>query len=258
MSWSEAVKDFAWHSYVKKNEVLSSENQQKLRAITARMPRGGAKNQAFAEQWVEYIGQTVAARVESCVEACQLFGELMDDDDIESVVDSLSRSTKHNLQSLLELYPRILPASSRLSERYEKVVIRARRDLRMEMKRLELRQGEDPNVVIHAVTGGVQIGGRNNVQNVSVTINQWLQSQVDGLSECIQKDPTLDQYQKEDALDALHKLPELSQRERTDDLIKRVKDKLDLVKSIISISKDLALISSPYLLAIANHFHLLS
>lgn len=115
------------------------------------------------------------------------------------------------------------------------------------------------SAVFHGpVTGGVQVGGQHNIQNVSINVNPKFDEAISSLMKLINEDIKLDKYQKEDAIEALKKLPDLAKEEQTEGVIKRAKDKLEIVQSIISVSKDLALVAAPYLPAIAEHFHLLS
>ena len=116
-----------------------------------------------------------------------------------------------------------------------------------------LSSSKDATVVIHGpVTGGVQVGGSHNVQ--TVTVNQQFNESFNRLREAIEGSPELTSYQKEDAIEALDKLPALANEERSEGIIKRAKEKLEIVKSVISIGKDLTIVAMPYLEAIARHW----
>lgn len=117
---------------------------------------------------------------------------------------------------------------------------------------------QQASAVFHGdITGAVQIGGNQNTQNVHIQINTQFDNAFNRVLELIQQDTVLDEYQKEDAIDALQKLPELAKKEQTESIIKRAKEKLDVVNSAISTSKELAVISAPYLIELARYFHLL-
>ena len=119
--------------------------------------------------------------------------------------------------------------------------------------RKRMKKRDEATVVIHGpVTGGVQVGGSHNVQ--TVTVNQHFNESFNRLREAIEGSPELTTYQKQDAIEALDKLPALAKEERSEGVIKRAKEKLELVKSIISIGKDLAIVAMPYLEAIAKHW----
>lgn len=118
-------------------------------------------------------------------------------------------------------------------------------------KRIEKRN--ESGVVIHGpVTGGIQVGGTHNVQ--TVTVNQQFNESFNRLREAIDGSPELTSYQKEDAIEALNKLPALADAGMSEDVTGRAKDKLEMVKSVISIGKDLAIVAMPYLEALARHW----
>lgn len=111
----------------------------------------------------------------------------------------------------------------------------------------------EPGVVIGgSFIGALQVGGSHNVQVVSV--NQTFDESFNKLRKAIEGSEEITKWQKEDAVDALCKLPALAKEERTDGAIKRAKEKLEVVKSAISIGKDLAVIAMPYLEALAKHW----
>jgi hypothetical protein len=105
--------------------------------------------------------------------------------------------------------------------------------------------------------GAFQQGGSQNTQTVNIQINTQFDNAFNKVLELLQKDTTLDDYQKEDAIDALQKLPDLAKKEPSESIMKRAKEKLDLITSTISVSKETAIIAAPYLLEFARFFHLL-
>jgi hypothetical protein len=130
---------------------------------------------------------------------------------------------------------------------------------RLNADRQPVHKSSQASAVFHGpVIGGVQVGGKHNQQSVSISVNPKFDEAISSLMKLINDDGTLDKYQKEDAVDALKKLPDLAKEEKTEGIIKRAKDKLEIVKSTISISKDLMAMAAPYLPVIAKHFHLLS
>jgi hypothetical protein len=93
--------------------------------------------------------------------------------------------------------------------------------------------------------GIIQVGGQANVAEISVSISQVDQS-IKELQEHITKSIELDEFQKRDSIEALTELGRLAKMERTDKVMARIKDKLEIVKSVISIGRDLAIITMPY------------
>jgi hypothetical protein len=125
--------------------------------------------------------------------------------------------------------------------------------LKIDQQGKALRPSRDATVVFHGpVTGGVQVGGSHNLQ--TVTVNQQFNESINRLREAIEGSSELTTYQKEDAIEALCKLPALAKEEPSEGVIKRAREKLELVKSVISIGKDLAIVAMPYLEAIAKHW----
>jgi hypothetical protein len=116
---------------------------------------------------------------------------------------------------------------------------------------------QQASAVFHGdITGAVQIGGSQNTQTVNIQINTQFNNAFNKVLELIQKDSHLDEFQKEDAIDALQKLPELAKKEPSESVMKRAKEKLDVVNAAISTSKELALIAAPYLIELAKYFHI--
>lgn len=104
------------------------------------------------------------------------------------------------------------------------------------------------------VYGGIQVGG-NNVQNINISIQTELNENIEKLISLITNSsiPTLE---KEDAIEALKRIPELAKKEQTEEVINRVKTRLDIVKSALEIGKELAPIAGPLLIVIAKAFGL--
>jgi hypothetical protein len=116
---------------------------------------------------------------------------------------------------------------------------------------------QQASAVFHGdITGAVQIGGSQNTQTVNIQINTQFDNAFNKVLELLQKDTNLDEYQKEDAIDALQKLPELAKKEPSESVMKRAKEKLYVVNSSISTGKELAAIAAPYLLELAKYFHI--
>jgi hypothetical protein len=57
---------------------------------------------------------------------------------------------------------------------------------------------------------------------------------------------------REDATHALDRVTELAKRAKTDEVVKRTKEKLDFVKSVFEVAKDVAQVAAPYIDSIAR------
>jgi hypothetical protein len=129
--------------------------------------------------------------------------------------------------------------------------------VKIDAQGLETRpSSQQPSAVFHGdFIGAFQQGGSQNTQTVNIQINQKFDDAFNQVLKAIQDDKHLDEDLKEDAIEALQKLPGLAQREQTESVMKRAKEKLDVVNSAISTSKELALIAAPYLIELAKYFH---
>lgn len=223
------------------------------------------RNKAVADIYMKYWKNVVDARIEAFIQAYEQDDRIFNNDDIESFLEELQSDSRRNwLSELLSqeknefgrtpflgfniAWPEILNATrdARLS-----IHRKGREQLLTAMKKKELEQMESQMSIKASLQGGIQV---DESQDISPTFDEA----IDSLLKLINDDATLDKYQKEDAVDALKKLPPLAQEEQTEIVIKRAKDKLEVVNSIISISRDLAEMASPYLPVIAQPFHLFS
>ena len=107
-------------------------------------------------------------------------------------------------------------------------------------------------VVNGNVIGGIQIGTQNSSQFVAVNLTE-IDKSIGELKKIIPQS-TASELDKEEAVLALDRLATLSKKDKTDDIITRAKDKLEIVKNVIGISTELAKIATPYLLLLAEHF----
>jgi hypothetical protein len=98
----------------------------------------------------------------------------------------------------------------------------------------------------HGPVYGVQSGGQRNTQNVQVNINPDFNENLTKLIELI-NNSSLSELQKEDALEALERLPKLAQKEKTIDVMEAAKKRLDLVKTTIEVGTNLSTMALPYL-----------
>ncbi len=86
------------------------------------------------------------------------------------------------------------------------------------------------------IYGGVQIGGERNIQNISLSNVVDIVAKLDELL----KSSSLPELEKEDAIEAISRIPELAKKEQSGDVLERVKTRLDIVKSTIEVSEDIA------------------
>ena len=112
-----------------------------------------------------------------------------------------------------------------------------------------------PNVTynITANQSPFQIGN-NNAQHTIISNGGFDKAVVDivrliGTSDLHEED-------KKDALQAIERVSQLAQKDKSEDTIKRAKDKLDIVKSVIENGKALGEIAGPLLVTLYNYFGL--
>jgi hypothetical protein len=99
--------------------------------------------------------------------------------------------------------------------------------------------------------GGVQVNSPNSSQNVILANVSALGNNVVKLKELL-ADKRIAEIDREDASQALDRVAELSKRAKTDEVVKRTKEKLDFVKSVFEVAKDIAQVAAPYIESIAR------
>lgn len=117
-----------------------------------------------------------------------------------------------------------------------------------------LPRRETANVAITVqghLMGGVQVNSPNSSQSVILANASKIGNDVAKLKELL-ADTRIPQLDREDAGQALERVAELSKREKTEDVIKRTKEKLDFVKSVFGVAKDIAQVAAPYIESIVR------
>lgn len=105
------------------------------------------------------------------------------------------------------------------------------------------------------VMGAVQIGGSQNTQTVTVTNASRVNEDIAQLVHLIESS-NLPQLHKDDAVEALNRVKQLDGNEKTDEVVKRVKDRLAIVQEVITAYKGLEAVAAPILTGIAQYFGL--
>lgn len=109
------------------------------------------------------------------------------------------------------------------------------------------------SVIIHGANyGGIQISSPNATQNVSVEFH--VVSENVAKLRALAKGLDIGELDHEELDSALLRLTQLSQKPKSPDLLEKVKDKLEYIKSIFSNSISLATEAAPYLGAITQAF----
>jgi len=103
------------------------------------------------------------------------------------------------------------------------------------------------------IYGGIQTGGQHNVQHNTISIDPSFDDAVAKLTALLQE-AALPDLHKEEAIISLQRVHQLAQKEKSSEVIKLAKDKLDIVKNVIDTGKGLAEITMPYLQAIVAYF----
>jgi hypothetical protein len=117
----------------------------------------------------------------------------------------------------------------------------------------ELTRQSRPSVVIQGhVYGGVQIDSPNANQHVSVQLLQ-VDENIRKLRELMQN-MSVDELEREDGLAALERISQLARKPKTPDVIKKAKEKLELVKAMFDLAKDVGTVAAPYITLLANAF----
>lgn len=120
----------------------------------------------------------------------------------------------------------------------------------------DVQTGSKSQAIFNApVYGGVQVGGSQNVQNISIDSQSNVAELTAKLVDLI-KQSSVPDLNKDDAIEALQRLPDLANKNQTEEVLTRVKTRLDIVKTAIDMGKDLAPIAPPLLLALSKLFGL--
>lgn len=115
----------------------------------------------------------------------------------------------------------------------------------------EIRISTAGHAVFNApVTGGVQIGGSGNTQNVNITTNPDLNNSLEGLLKLIHQS-SMDELDKEDYEAAVKRIGELADKPKSEGALKRMKEKFDFIDSAVKMGK-LGADALPYLTMIGT------
>jgi hypothetical protein len=101
------------------------------------------------------------------------------------------------------------------------------------------------------IIGGVQVGGSRNTQTFQFQITNDIDRTIVSLIELIAAS-SLSPLHKEDSIEALNRLQDLSKKDKNDEVVSRVKSRLDLLNSTVQLSSELAQIATPLLLALSK------
>lgn len=102
------------------------------------------------------------------------------------------------------------------------------------------------------VYGTIQIQSPNSSQNVSISLNQ-VEVSLEKLKDLLSKS-SINELDKEEALAAIDRINQLAHKPKTNDVIARAKEKLELVKNTIGTAVELSKITAPYIALIGEHF----
>jgi len=117
-----------------------------------------------------------------------------------------------------------------------------------------LRSSAKGQAVFNApVHGGVQVGGHQNVQNISVSSGSSMDEVVAKLVELV-KSSSLSALDKEDVIEAAERLPQLAAKDKSPEVIERAKSRLELIKSTLETSKELGTVAAPILTWLYKYF----
>jgi hypothetical protein len=105
---------------------------------------------------------------------------------------------------------------------------------------------EGSSVIVQgSVYGGTQLDSPHASQNISVQVLQ-VDENINRLRQLLQSTsiPSLD---KEEASLALDRISQLTRKEKSPDLLKRIKEKLDFVKVTFDLAKETVPLAAPYI-----------
>jgi len=119
---------------------------------------------------------------------------------------------------------------------------------------IEITKNKKEQTVFNApIYGGVQVGGQNNSQNISINIQNEIDKILNELQKVIVKS-NIEELQKEDAEEAIIRISKLSKQEQNEQTISRLKSRIELLREIINTGKELAPLATPLIISLAKLF----
>ena len=113
-------------------------------------------------------------------------------------------------------------------------------------------QGPTPGrtqVIVHGpVYGGLQVGSPHSTQNISLQVPQ-VDENICELRKLL-NEATISDLDREEAVLALDRIAQLSQKEKSPEVMSKLKERLEFVKTTFDLAKDIGGVAAPYIAAI--------
>lgn len=110
------------------------------------------------------------------------------------------------------------------------------------------------NVINNAPVYGMQVGGQKNTQKVTVNSGQDVGEMILKLIDLLDSS-SLPELEKEDAIEALKRVSDLSKKDKTDGVIDRATCRLEKIESVLKTSETVYARAVPLLTAIKEFFY---
>lgn len=234
-------------------------DMQQAQGINARrgVARSGIQNREIARVITERWRKIVEARIDSRLEAYEQHDITFDRADVEDITEECE-SARTGIFNCYLHYGDGTGVANTLITGFEDANSEARQRLTFEVRKAALKKrrkksmerGKQVKNIVKAnsVTNSAISFGENSPPSVSIWNPQVLNAATE-LKKLITDSEELSD-RKEDqkrGLKAVNKLITLASEPKSESVISKMKEKLEVVKSVITIGKDLAPIAMPYI-----------
>jgi len=215
-------------------------------------PRSGPRNRAAGNVLIKHWENLVNVKLEALAEAYELDNHNFDKDDVERFICRLQSASRVMATARCKEHPKDLNLGRILKEteeinrrgRLKLIAIMNRKNLETKANR-RMKKKETPSVNIRTGPNSiVQFKGRNKA-SLSVMVNAQFDQTINQLRQVFEGSKELDEFDQDDAIDAINRLPPLATKQLTPRVLDRIKETVSKIADIATKSKDIAAIAYP-------------
>jgi hypothetical protein len=239
-------------------------DMQQAQGINARrgVAQSGIQNREIARVIIERWRKVVEDRIDSRLETYRLQEITFDKADVEDMAEGFE-SARSGIINCYLYYGDGTGVANSLITGFEQVNIEARQTLTFEARKAAPKKRRKKKKSVKTIKNTVRadsitnsaIGFGGSSPSVSIWNPQVYKAAME-LKKLIKESEELSDHKEDQkrGLKALNKLTTLAAEPKSESVISKQKEKLEVIKSVISIGKDLAIISMPYINLIAESF----
>jgi len=274
MKLSEDGKKWADALLSKSTYEIATWAEEDHRRVVAGATKSNPNFPQMTEHYVERMRRSILALVNAYVEGYKVDGTLIDEEDKDEILEQVRGMIKTRLHHFANSSTnrdfrnpytgeRIPNMDSHLAGKFDRLLGEAaielnlaRNKMAIEQKRKAAMPEEKPGSVHYTTNvgnnfGGIQQGGQNNTQNV--TVNAEFEAKISELLTLIENS-SLTQVQKLKAVHDIRAVHDLSRIEATPEVVDEARNRLEGVTSVISLSADLVSLGMPIIMILRAFF----